>query len=569
VSPDRLDDLAMAPILTLHRDGNDGVQRRNDQQEVNGKPENQAGYEDNEIEQRRERLAIDQETNRRQQRCKNVDHPANIEFQRWTAKGSGGAETRIMRRDRLVPLIVAVALFMENLDSTVIATSLPAIAVDIGTSPLALKLAVTSYLLSLAVFIPMSGWTADRFGGRMVFRAAIAVFVVGSIGCAASTSLASLVIARIVQGMGGAMMTPVGRLVLIRSVDKRALIDAMAWVSMPALVGPVMGPPVGGFITTYASWHWIFLINVPMGLLGIGLATRYIEDVRIPSTDRFDPTGMLLAGAGLAGMAFGLSVAGLNYLPGPVVAGLVLGGACLFVAYLFHARRVPAPVLDFSLLRLPTFRASLLGGFLFRIGVGALPFLLPLLLQLGFKLDPFQSGLVTFSAAVGALTMKAAAATILKRFGFRRVLILNSLLSALFIAACAAFAPGVPFWAIVPVLLIGGFFRSLQFTSINAMAYAEVSPERMSRATSLAAVGQQLSISAGVALGAAVVELVFASKGLPMIGAHDFPPAFLILAAVSASSALVFVRLPPEAGAELAERGRAAPPAPRNDAAKT
>src|SRR5437763_5320305 len=248
-----------------------------------------------------------------------------------------------MRRDRLVPLIVAVALFMENLDSTVIATSLPAIAADIGTSPLALKLAVTSYLLSLAVFIPMSGWTADRFGGRTVFRAAIAVFVLGSIGCAASSSLTDFIVARIVQGMGGAMMTPVGRLVMIRSVDKRALIDAMAWVSMPALVGPVMGPPLGGFITTYASWHWIFIINVPMGLLGILLATRYIEDVRVTTQERFDLIGMLLAGAGIGGIAFGLSVAGLHYLPGSIVAGLIVGGACSFAAYLVHARRVAAP----------------------------------------------------------------------------------------------------------------------------------------------------------------------------------------------------------------------------------
>src|SRR5438067_7969802 len=359
-----------------------------------------------------------------------------------------------MSHDRLVPLIIAVALFMENMDSTIIATSLPAIAADIGANPLALKLAVTSYLLSLAVFIPASGWTADRFGARTVFRAAILIFVIGSIGCAFASSLSGFVVARIVQGIGGAMMTPVGRLVLVRSIDKHRLVDAMAWVTMPALIGPIIGPPLGGFITTYASWHWIFLINVPMGLLGILLATRYIEDVRIETEHPFDLVGMLLAGAGIAGMAFGLSVAGLNYLPGWAVAGLIIGGACCFAAYLVHARRVPAPVLDFSLLALPTFRASFLGGFLFRVGVGAVPFLLPLLLQLGFKLNPFQSGLITFSAAAGALTMKAAAATILKRFGFRSVLILNALLSALFIAACAGFSPGVPFALIVVVLLV-------------------------------------------------------------------------------------------------------------------
>ena len=225
------------------------------------------------------------------------------------------SESPFMSHDRLVPLIIAVALFMENMDSTIIATSLPAIAADLGANPLALKLAVTSYLLSLAVFIPASGWTADRFGARTVFRAAIATFVIGSIGCALSSSLTEFVIARIVQGMGGAMMTPVGRLVLVRSIDKTKLVDAMAWVTMPALIGPIIGPPVGGFITTYASWHWIFIINVPIGLIGIVLATRYIEDVRIEGLERFDLLGMVLAGAGVAGLAFGLSVAGLGLVP--------------------------------------------------------------------------------------------------------------------------------------------------------------------------------------------------------------------------------------------------------------
>jgi len=216
-----------------------------------------------------------------------------------------------MTNDRRVPLIVAVALFMENMDATVISTSLPAIAADIGTSPLALKLAVTSYLLSLAVFIPASGWTADRFGARTVFAAAIAVFVVGSIGCAMANSLTGFVIARIVQGMGGAMMTPVGRLVLVRTIDRRALVNAMVWVTFPALIGPVMGPPVGGFITTYFSWHWIFLINVPIGLIGILLVLRYIENVRAEAHERFDARGMVLAGLAVAGLAFGFSVLGL------------------------------------------------------------------------------------------------------------------------------------------------------------------------------------------------------------------------------------------------------------------
>src|SRR5436190_10139396 len=228
-----------------------------------------------------------------------------------------------MSHDRLVPLIIAVALFMENMDSTIIATSLPAIAADIGTNPLALKLAITSYLLSLAVFIPASGWTADRFGARTVFRAAILTFVVGSIGCAFANSLSGFVVARIVQGIGGAMMTPVGRLVVVRSTDKHKLVDAMAWLTMPALIGPIIGPPIGGFITTYASWHWIFIINVPIGLIGIVLATRYIEDVRVEGLERFDLLGAALAGAGVAGIAFGLSVIGLGLVPPWLIVSLI------------------------------------------------------------------------------------------------------------------------------------------------------------------------------------------------------------------------------------------------------
>ncbi|MGY4332282.1 MFS family permease [Bradyrhizobium sp. LB7.2] len=288
-------------------------------------------------------------------------------------------------KQRVIPLIVATALFMENMDSTVIATSLPAIAADIGTSPLTLKLAITSYLLSLAVFIPASGWTADRFGARMVFAIAVGVFMVGSVGCALSTSVNDFVFARILQGMGGAMMTPVGRLVLLRSVDKSALVNAMAWVTVPALIGPVIGPPLGGFITTYASWHWIFLINIPIGLLGIFMALRFIDPIKSEEREPFDLYGMVLAGLGLAGIAFGLSVAGLNLLPWSTIAALVVGGSISMTLYVIHARRTGSPVLDFSLLRLPTLRAAILGGFIFRLGIGALPFLLPLLMQIRLR----------------------------------------------------------------------------------------------------------------------------------------------------------------------------------------
>jgi len=443
---------------------------------------------------------------------------------------------------------------MENMDSTIIATSLPAIAADIGTRPLALKVAVTSYMLSLAIFIPASGWTADRFGARTVFRAAIGVFVLGSIGCALSHSLGDFVVARIVQGMGGAMMSPVGRLVLVRSIDKRALVAAMAWVTIPALMGPLIGPPVGGFLTTYATWHWIFLINVPIGIIGIALVTRYIENVRAEAHDPFDFVGMLLAGIGVAGLSFGLSVLGLDFIPIAFVIALIAIGAISMVAYVVYSRRKTAPVLDLSLFALPTFRASVAGGFLFRLGVGALPFLLPLLLQLGFKMTPFQSGLITFTAVIGAMTSKGLIAAILRRFGFRCVLIYNALISAAFLAACAGFTPRTWIAWMILVLLIGGFFRSLQFTSINTIAYAEVDHRRMSRATSLVSVAQQLSLSTGVAVGALVVDVTLHFTGHTTLEASDFPVAFLFVAVVSALSALIFATLPHDAGAEMANR---------------
>ena len=459
-----------------------------------------------------------------------------------------------MRSDRIVPLIVAVALFMENMDSTVIATSLPAIAADIGTNPLALKLAITSYLLSLAIFIPASGWTADRFGARTVFRAAIGVFVIGSIGCALSGSLTDFVIARIVQGVGGAMMTPVGRMVLVRSIPKRELVGAMAWVTTPALIGPVLGPPIGGFITTYATWHWIFIINVPIGLGGIALATRYIEDLRVEDHQRFDVLGMVLAGLGIAGIAFGASMLGLNFLPWWIVAALIAGGGVFLSAYCVHARRVENPALDLTLFRLPTFFASVVGGFIFRVGLGALPFLLPLMLQVGFGMTPFQSGLITFASALGAMGMKWATASILRRFGFRTILVVNSLISAASLTVCAFFSAATPVFLMMILLLVGGFFRSLQFTSINTIAYADVESQRISRATSIVSVAQQLAIAAGVALGALAVEITLRLKGHVDLSSADFPPAFLAVAFISALSVLIFMRLTPEAGAELADR---------------
>ena len=459
-----------------------------------------------------------------------------------------------MNKERVIPLIVAAALFMENMDSTVIATSLPAIAADIGTSPLTLKLAITSYLLSLAVFIPASGWTADRFGARMVFSVAIAVFMVGSIGCALSSSVTDFVIARIIQGIGGAMMTPVGRLVLLRSIDKSALVNAMAWVTVPAMIGPVIGPPLGGFITTYFSWHWIFLINIPIGLLGIFMAMRFIDPIRSIEPERFDLYGLVLAGVGLAGIAFGLSVAGLNLLPWQIVTTLVLVGIIAMTLYVIHAKRTSSPVLDFTLMCLPTLRASIIGGFLFRLGIGSLPFLLPLLMQVGFGLSPFRSGMVTFASAAGAMGMKTLAARIIRTFGFRNIMVINAVVSSVFLAASALFTVSTPLLLIMIILVVGGFFRSLQFTAINTLAYAEVEPAQMSRATTLVSVNQQLAISAGVAVGAFSVETTMKLHHVTELSASDFAPAFLVVSLISAVSAYFFYQMPVDAGHQVSGR---------------
>jgi EmrB/QacA subfamily drug resistance transporter len=471
-----------------------------------------------------------------------------------------------MNKERLIPLIVATALFMENMDSTVISTSLPAIAADIGTSPLTLKLAITSYLLSLAVFIPASGWTADRFGPRMVFSLAVAVFMIGSIGCALSSSVNDFVIARVVQGAGGAMMTPVGRLVLLRTIDKSALVNAMAWVTVPALVGPVIGPPLGGFITTYFTWHWIFLINIPIGVLGIFMALRHIDPIKSEDPERFDLYGLVLAGIGLGGIAFGLSIAGLNLVPWAAVIGLIGVGSISMTLYVIHARRTASPVLDFTLLRLPTMRASIIGGFMFRLGIGSLPFLLPLLLQVGFGLTPFNSGLVTFSSAAGAMGMKTLAARLIRTFGFRNIMVINAVVSSAFLAACALFTITTPLLLIMILLVVGGFFRSLQFTAINTLAYAEVEPERMSRATTLVSVNQQLAVSAGVAVGAFSVDATMWVHHVDQLSASAFAPGFIVVSIISTLSAYFFWEMPLDAGHQVSGRGIIVIPSSEPDA---
>lgn len=459
-------------------------------------------------------------------------------------------------RQFLVPLIVACALFMENLDSTVVSTSLPAIAHSFGENPLRLNLAITSYLLALGIFIPLSGWAADRFGARTVFGSAIIVFTLGSIACSMVNNLPEFVLARILQGAGGAMMVPVGRLVILRTIPKHDLVNAMAWLTVPALMGPMLGPPVGGFISTYGSWRWIFLINIPIGILGLALAFTFIENIKEERKERFDSLGFAIVSIGLAATMFGFENVGRGILPNVAVAALLGGGIVFLLLYYRHTRVTAAPIIDIKLLRVPTFRASVLGGFIFRMGIGALPFLTPMMLQLGFGLTPFASGMITFAGAAGAITMKFTAGPIIRRFGYRKVLLFNTGICALFMACYGLFTPATPHLVIILTLLVGGFFRSLQFTSINTLAYSDIDLPVMSRATTLSSVAQQLSLSFGVGVGALVLHLTLVMHDREHLTAADFAPAYYAIAVLGLMSLFYFVPLKANAGDEVSGRIR-------------
>jgi len=461
---------------------------------------------------------------------------------------------------RIVPLTVATALFMENTDSTVIATALPSIAASLHEDPIALKLALTAYLVSLAIFIPVSGWAADRFGARTVFRAALCVFLAGSLACAGANGLGGFVAARFLQGMGGAMMVPVGRLVVLRSAPKAQLVTALSYLTLPAMVGPVIGPPLGGLITTWLDWRWIFFINVPIGIVGFILATLYFEDLREEERPPLDVLGFVLLGAGLASLMLGLASLGRHLLPASVTWGCFAAACLLLPGYFWHSRRVAHPVVRLDLLRYPTFRAAVTGGSLFRIGTGAIPFLLPLMLQIGFGLDALRSGLITFAAAAGAMFVKVMAPAILRRFGFRRVMVVNAVLASAFLAVNGLFTAQTPHLVMLAILFVGGCCRSVQFTCVNAIAYADLDKPQMSAGTSFASVAQQLSLSLGVTFGALALEGTAAFHGRTAIEASDFGPAFLAVAVISVLSVFPFRALTPEAGAEVSGRQIAATP---------
>jgi EmrB/QacA subfamily drug resistance transporter len=457
---------------------------------------------------------------------------------------------------RTVALIIASAMFMEQLDGTILATALPAMAESFDVSPLHMSVALTSYMLSLAVFIPASGAIADRYGSRNVFRAAIALFTVGSILCGLSGNLPLLVLSRLLQGIGGAMMVPVGRLVLLRSVPKSELVSAMSWLLVPALIGPVVGPPLGGFIVTWVSWRWIFYINVPIGLVGMWLATKFIPDIRIPDKVRFDKLGFVLSGVSLSCLVFGLEMASRGATSMLGSTGLMVGGLIVGAIYVWHSKRTTNPILDLSLMRFTTFRLSVIAGSLTRITAGSVPFLLPLMMQLGFGLSAAHSGVITFVSALGAMLMKATAAPVLRWWGFRATLVWNGVLSMVCVALCAAFRPEWPLWIIYVVLLFSGFFQSLQFSAYNTVAYADVPSERFSSATSFYTTFQQLMLSLGICVAAAALHVSVTWHGREHAQLPDFSVAFLVVTFVSLLAAPVCLLLPKNAGAEMSGHRR-------------
>jgi EmrB/QacA subfamily drug resistance transporter len=449
----------------------------------------------------------------------------------------------------LVPLVIGCAFFMEGLDSTMIAVAIPDMAKSLGENPLRLNLVVTSYLLSLAVFIPLSGWIADRLGTRRVFCAAIAIFALGSLLCGLSTSLPMMLAMRVVQGFGGAMMTPVGRLILLRSFPRAGLVSAMNWMTIPAMIGPTVGPIVGGFVTSYFSWRGIFYLNLPIGVLGVILSLTLIGDFRAPAPARFDLRGFVLAGIGLALLEGAIENLGRPIVPTAVGATLFPAAVAILAAYVWHARHREDPILDLRLLAIRTFRIGTVTGGLARMGLDAAPFLLPLMFQVGFGMTPLQSGLLTFSSSLGAMLVRLFSSALLRFFGFRRLLVGNSCIIAAATAALGLLHANTPVWLTVLLVLASGCLRSIQYLGLNTISYADVPPPLLSKSTSVGGVAQQLARGFGIATGAALLALIAGPERL--VTAADFRLAFFLLALVPLAAALGFLRLKPEDGAEV------------------
>src|ERR1700689_3898515 len=408
-----------------------------------------------------------------------------------------------------VTTLIAGAFFMENLDGTIIATALPQMARSFHASAVSLNIGMTAYLLTLAVFIPISGWVADRFGSRSIFAAAIATFTLASLLCGASHTLTQFTLMRIAQGIGGAMMVPVGRLIVLRTTPKDKLAEAIAYITWPGLTALVVGPPLGGFITTYAGWHWIFFLNLPLGIIALILTLLWVENVRVGEKHAFDWITFLLAGFASAGAVYAMEKLGGEgsawQLPALVLVLSLLSG----LAAILVARRNPATsLIDLESMKLKTYSLSVFGASAFRIAVSVLPFLLPLMFQIAFGLNAFQSGLYLLALFAGDLSMKAFVIQVLRRFGFRRILIVNGIINTAAMALCALLSPATATILVIAILFFHGASRSMQFTCMTTLAYTEITPSRMSRANGFLSAVMQLSMGMGVAIGATTLRLV-------------------------------------------------------------
>ena len=454
------------------------------------------------------------------------------------------------RSARLLPWLVAVAFFMESLDTTILNTAVPTIAAALHVAPLSMKSVLASYTLSLAVFIPISGWMADRFGTRRVFASAIGIFTLGSFLCGISSDIHLLVACRILQGCGGAMMVPVGRLTIVRTFAKSELIRAMSFVAIPGLIGPMLGPVTGGLIVGYLHWRMIFFVNLPIGLAGLYMVYQHLPDYREKKTNPLDVIGLILFGSGVALLSYVLEVFGEHTLSTVEILGLLAISIALLCGYGIHGANTKFPLLRLALFRIRTFRAAVIGSFVTRIGIGGIPFLFPLLYQVGLGFTPIQSGLLMMPQALAAISLKIAMPRILRLFGYRTVLISNTVIIGAMILVFTTIKAGTPVWLIVLQVFSYGFFTSLQYTSMNTLVYADVSEEESSSASSIASTAQQMSMSFGVATASLMTALFipdrFRSDALQMI--HGIHHAFVFMGGLTILSALVFSKLRPGDG---------------------
>jgi EmrB/QacA subfamily drug resistance transporter len=452
---------------------------------------------------------------------------------------------------RLLPWLIAVAFFMETLDTTILNTGVPTIAKALGVAPLSMKSVLASYTLSLAVFIPISGWMADRFGTRRVFSSAIGIFTLGSLLCGITSNIHVLVVCRIIQGMGGSMMVPVGRLTLVRTFPRAELVRAMSFVAVPSLVAPMLGPLLGGLIVHYLHWRVIFFVNIPIGLVGMVFVYFKLPNYADAHPDPLDVVGLILFGSGIALLSYVLEIFGEHALSAGEVAGLLAISLALLAGYGVHAAGARFPLLDLTLFRVRTFSTSVIGSFVTRIGMGGVPFLLPLLYQIGLGLTPVQSGLLIMPQALASLTTKFSLPRILAHFGYRAVLVANTIAVGLMIMLFGTVGPATPIWQIVVQALCYGALMSLQYTSMNTLVYADVPAPKASRASTIASTAQQMSVSFGVAIaGLATAYFLPAQHGDAAEMVSGLHHAFLTLGAFTIASTFVFRKLKRDDGAE-------------------